>query len=114
VSGWRLRARDLAALWLGGVPRRFVRRLAWTAQLPAVVVGVLAGGVCGLLGAAVSMPIIPLFAEAPGVPTLDLHTPWLPVLSVAGVALLVLGGWSAALGWSVHRRATLERLRETA
>lgn len=114
VSGWRVRARDLAALWLSGVPRRAVRRLAWTAQLPAVVLGALAGAACGLVGAAVSMPIVPLFAEAPGVSTLDLATPWLPVVAVAGAALVVLAGWSTALGWSVFRRAALERLRETA
>lgn len=114
VSSWRVRARDLAALWLSGVPRRSVRSLAWTAQLPAVVLGAVAGAACGLLGAALSMPIVPLFAEAPGVSTLDLATPWLPVLVVAAAALVVLTGWSAFLGWSVFRRASLDRLRETA
>lgn len=114
VSGWRARARDLAALRLGGLPRRSVRRLAWTAQLPAVLVGALAGTACGLVGATVSMPIVPLFADAPGVSTLDLRTAWPPVVAVALVALVALSAWSALLGWSVQRRAGLDRLREGA
>lgn len=114
VSGWRVRVRDLSALWLSGVRRRDVRRLAWTAQLPAVVVGVLVGAACGLVGAGVSMPIVPLFAEAPGVDTLDLATPLLPVAVVAGTVLAVLVAWSAGIGWAIARRASLERLKETA
>lgn len=114
ISGWRVRVRDLSALWLSGVRRRDVRRLAWTPQLPAVVIGAVVGAACGLLGAVVSMPIVPLFAQAPGVDTLDLATPWTPVLLVTAVLLVVLATWSAGLGWSVFRRVALERLRETA
>jgi hypothetical protein len=114
ASGWRQRARDLAALWLSGVPRQTVRRLAWTTQLPAVVLGGLAGAACGLVGAAVSMPIVPLFAQAPGVDTLDLATPWTPVVTVVAAVLAVLVAGSTLLGWSVFRRVALERLRETA
>ncbi|MDH2414912.1 FtsX-like permease family protein [Nocardioides sp. CER19] len=114
VSGWRRTARDLSTLWLGGVRRRDVHRLGWTAQLPAVVLGVLAGGACGLVGAAMSMPIVPLFAEAPGVDTLDLGTPWVPVTVVAAAVLAVVAACSTGIGWTVARRASLERVRETA
>jgi nitrate/nitrite transporter NarK len=96
------------------VPRQTVRRLAWTTQLPAVVLGGLAGAACGLVGAAVSMPIVPLFAQAPGVDTLDLATPWTPVVTVVAAVLAVLVAGSTLLGWSVFRRVALERLRETA
>lgn len=112
VSGWRVRARDLASLWLSGVPRRTVRGLALTAQLVPVLLGVVAGLACGLLGASVSMPTIPLFAVAPDVSTLDLDTPWPAVLLTAVGCLLALAAAGAAAGWAVLRRARLDLLRE--
>ena len=46
--------------------------MAVAAQLPAVLLGVLAGTGCGLVGAHLALPIVPLFASAPEVSTLDL------------------------------------------
>ena len=41
--------------------------MAIAAQMPAVIVGVVAGTLSGLLGARLAMPIVPLFATAPEV-----------------------------------------------
>jgi hypothetical protein len=112
VSGWRVRARDLASLWVGGVPRRTVGRLAVAAPLPTIALAVLGGAVSGLVGAMVATESIPLFAQPPEVDTLDLSTPWLAVAAVAATCLVVLGALGAIAGLAVFRRARLERLKE--
>ncbi len=113
VSGWRFRTRDFAALRMTGVPRRSVRAMAVAAQLPAVLVGVAAGGVAGIVGAQLAMPIVPLFATAPEVSTLDLSTAWWAVLVAVAASLLVLGAGSVIIGRALATRAELRRLRET-
>jgi hypothetical protein len=113
VSGWRFRTRDFAALRMSGVPRRSVRSMAVAAQLPAVLVGVVAGGLSGLFGAQLAMPIVPLFATAPAVSTLDLGTAWWAVLAAVVVSLAVLGAGSILIGRALASRAELRRLRET-
>jgi hypothetical protein len=112
ISGWRFRTRDLAALRMSGVPVRSVRSMAVAAQLPAVLVGVVAGGVSGLLGAHLAMPIVPLFATAPEVSTLDLGTAWWAVVVAVVLSLVVLGAGSIAIGRALASRAELRRLRE--
>ena len=113
VSSWRRRARDLAALRMSGVPTRAVRGMAVAAQLPAVVVGIVAGAVSGLVGAQLAMPIVPLFARPPAVSTLDLDTAWIATLAAAVAAVVVLVGGSVVVGRLLASRAALTRLRET-
>lgn len=113
VSGWRGRTRDLAALRMSGVGGRSIRSMAVMAQLPAVLVGVVAGTVSGLLGARLAMPIVPLFATDPEVSTLDLATAHVAVLLAVAVSLLVLGLGSIVIGRTLAGRARLQRLRET-
>ncbi|GAA4720132.1 FtsX-like permease family protein [Nocardioides conyzicola] len=113
VSGWRFRTRDFAALRMSGVPRRSIRSIAVAAQLPAVLVGVVAGGVSGIFGAQLAMPIVPLFATAPQVSTLDLDTAWWAVLVAVALSLVVLGAGSVLIGRALAARAELPRLRET-
>ena len=113
ISGWRLRTRDLAALRMSGLPARSVRRVAVAAQLPAVLVGVLAGAVAGLAGASLAMPLVPLFATEPEVSTLDLATAWPAVGLGVLAALVVLGLGSVLIGRTLAARAELRRLRET-
>jgi hypothetical protein len=113
VSGWRFRTRDFAALRMSGVPRRSIRSIAVAAQFPAVLVGVAAGGLSGLFGAQLAMPIVPLFATAPEVSTLDLDTAWWAVLVAVVLSLAVLGLGSVAIGRALASRAQLRRLRET-
>lgn len=114
VTGWRTRARDLAALRLAGVGRRIVDRLPAGAQLLPVLLGVAAGAGCGVYGAILTLPDIPLFAVPPLVDAIDLSIPW-PAVAVAALGcLIVLGIAAVLLGRAVAARARLDRLRETA
>ena len=113
TSGWRGRAHDLAALRMSGIGRRSIRSMAVAAQLPAVLVGVLAGATSGMVGARLAMPIVPLFANAPDVSTLDLGTAPVAVLVAAGSSLIVLCAASVVLGRTLARHADLHRLRDT-
>ncbi|CAI9413445.1 FtsX-like permease family protein [Nocardioides sp. T2.26MG-1] len=112
ASSWRSRTRDLAALRMSGVPRRDIGSMAVASQLPAVVVGVIAGTATGVYGAHLALPTVPLFAGEPAVSTLDLSTAW-PAVALAVVAsTAVLGGGSALIGRVLARRAAVRRLRE--
>jgi putative ABC transport system permease protein len=112
ASSWRFRSRDLAALRMSGVGRRTARRVAVAAQLPAVLLGAVAGTACGVAGAVLAMPLVPLFATAPEVSTLDLGTAWWGVLLAGVVAAVVLGCGSALIGRTLAARASVRRLRE--
>lgn len=112
ASSWRFRTRDLAALRMAGVPGRSITAMSVAAQLPAVLVGVVAGTAAGVYGAHLALPIVPLFADAPSVSTLDLDVAWGPVLLAAAAALVVLGVGGALIGRVMARRAGLPRLRE--
>ena len=113
ATTWRLRARDFAALRMTGVSRGTVRRIAAGEQLPVVVLAVVAGSACGLIGAHLAMPSVPLFARPPAVSTLDLATSWGAVVGAAVVAVLVLTGCVLLIGRALARRASLERVRES-
>ncbi|MBZ5738707.1 FtsX-like permease family protein [Nocardioides mangrovi] len=112
ASSWRLRARDLAALRMTGVPTRSIRAMAVAAQLPAVLLGIVAGTVCGLVGAHLVMPTVPLFAVDPEVSTLDLSTAWVAVVVAVAAALVVLGVGSVLIGRALAARSDVRRLRE--
>lgn len=114
VTGWRVVARDLAALHMSGVPLKELRRSLVREQVVLVAVGALVGLVCGAVSSWVAMPLIPLFdSAATPVPALEL-TP--SVLAIVGSALgaavvLVVVGCLAAVG--AGRRITLRRIRES-
>jgi hypothetical protein len=98
---------------MSGIPGGSLRTMAIAAQLPAVLLGVLAGTACGLVGAHLALPIVPLFASAPEVSTLDLGTAW-DVVAVAAVgAAAVLGAGAVLVGVALARRSDVRRLRET-
>jgi len=113
VSSWRLRARDLAALRMSGVPSRAIRAMAVAAQLPAVLLGIVAGTACGLYGAHLVLPTVPLFASDPEISTLDLSTAWAGVALAVAAAVVVLGSGSVLVGRALAGRSDVRRLRET-
>ncbi len=113
LSGWRFRTRDLAALRMSGVPGRSIRAMSVAGQLPAVLVGVVVGSICGVYGAQLALPIVPLFATAPEVSTLDLDTAWVAVVVAGVLALVVLGLGASLIGRALARRSEVRRLRET-
>jgi len=112
ASTWRRRSRDLACLRMSGVPRRALGRVAVGEQLPIVLLAVLTGGGCGLLGVAFALPTVPLFAQPRPASTLDLSAPWGTVLAVLAVALAGLGLVAWLCGVTVAARARLSRVRE--
>ena len=112
VTTWRLRSRDFAALRMSGVGLRSIRRIAVAEQLIAIGLAVVAGVVCGTVGAHFALPTVPLFATAPAVSTLDLSTAW-PAVGVGfagATVVLALAGW--LIGSAIAHRAALERVRE--
>ena len=73
-----------------GVSRAAVTRIAAGEQLPVVLLAVAAGGACGLVGAHLAMPSVPLFAADPAVSTLDLTTSWGAAAAAALTAAALL------------------------
>ncbi|MET8522119.1 FtsX-like permease family protein [Nocardioides sp. NPDC004968] len=114
VTSWRVRAMDLTALRLAGVGQRTVARIPTDAQLLSVLVGVVAGAACGAIGAALTLPDIPLFAIPPEVDVTDLSIPWLAVATTTIGCLIVLCATAVVLGRSVAATVRFDRLRETA
>lgn len=114
VTGWRVVARDLAALHMSGVPLKELRRSLVREQVVLVLVGTLVGVVCGAVSSWVAMPLVPLFdSAADPVPALELAPDTLAIVgSAVGAALVLLAvGWLAAVG--AGRRITLRRIRES-
>ncbi len=104
VTGWRSAVADIAALRVSGVGRREAARAVRAEHLTTVAVGVVLGGLCAVVGAAVAMPSIPLFTEPAAVPVPDLSPVWWAVLlsaAVAAAVLLVLAGVLAH--WTMGR-----------
>ncbi|MGW7686082.1 FtsX-like permease family protein [Kribbella sp. NPDC054772] len=112
VTSWRSRAQDYASLKITGVPASTTGRAARWEQTGPVALAVLLGTVCGLIGAQVALPLIPLFATSGGPVPLDLGTSWpvAIVLWIAGTA--VLAAVTLLLGSGVNRRSSYGRIRE--
>ncbi|MEV6286614.1 ABC transporter permease [Kribbella sp. NPDC051770] len=114
VTSWRSRAQDYASLKITGVPASTTGRAARWEQTGPVALAVLLGSICGVVGAKVALPLIPLFAETgePSPIPLDLGTNW----AVAGVLWLigtvVLTLTTVLLGSGVNRRAGYSRIKE--
>lgn len=114
VSTWRRRTRDVACLALSGVPRRGLRRAAIGEQLPTALLAVLAGAGCGVLGAVLALPTVPLFAAPRPLSTMDLSVPWPVVVAVLALALVALGLVTWLCGVLVAAAGgRLSRVRET-
>ena len=113
VTSWRGVARDLAGLLVAGTPRSVLRSAVRREQLATVVAGVLLGTLCGLAGAVLAMPLLPLFDRPAAVPVPDLTPAWLAIGATALLALLLVGGVALLAARGVVRRAVPERLRES-
>ncbi|MFI6831241.1 FtsX-like permease family protein [Kribbella sp. NPDC050241] len=112
VTSWRSRAQDYASLRITGVPSNTTGRAARWEQTGPVALAVLLGSLCGVVGAQIALPLIPLFADTGGPIPLELATNW-PVallLWIAGTA--VLAAATLLLGTGVNRRAGYSRIRE--
>ncbi|GAA4724337.1 hypothetical protein GCM10025782_22930 [Pedococcus ginsenosidimutans] len=114
VTGWRVVARDLAALHMSGVRLPLLRRALVREQLLLVTVGTVVGVVCGAVSALVAMPLLPLFDDpATPVPALEI-APSVPAVALATLAaVVVLLPVGAAAAFGSGRRIALRRIRES-
>jgi hypothetical protein len=112
VTSWRSRAQDYASLRITGVPANTTGRAARWEQTGPVALAVLLGTVCGVVGAQVALPLIPLFADPGGPVPLELDTNWTVVLTLWLVGTAVLAAATLLLGTGVNRRASYSRIRE--
>jgi hypothetical protein len=74
----------------------------------------LVGSACGVVGAHIALPLIPLFAETsqPSPIPLELDTNWTVAAALWLVGALVLTFTTLLLGTGVNRRASYARIRE--
>jgi putative ABC transport system permease protein len=113
ATTWRGRAADLAALRMTGLRSRRLRRVELLATLPVVLVGCLAGALCGLMAAQLALPDVRQFTEPPEVSTTDFSVPW-PVVGLVGLAAaLVLTALAVGAAAWTARRGRLGQLRQT-
>ena len=114
VTGWRVVARDLAALHMAGVRLPVLRRALVREQLVLVGVGTVVGTICGAVSALVAMPLLPLFDDpATPVPAVQIAPSPLAIALAALVSLLVLLPVGAAAAVGCGRRIALRRIRES-
>ncbi|TDU87455.1 FtsX-like permease family protein [Kribbella voronezhensis] len=114
VTSWRSRAQDYASLRITGVPAGTTGRAARWEQTGPVALAALLGSACGVFGAQIALPMIPLFAETllkSPIP-LDLHTNWTVALLLWLIGTAVLTTTTLLLGTGVNRRAGYHRIRE--
>jgi predicted lysophospholipase L1 biosynthesis ABC-type transport system permease subunit len=110
--GARRRSYELASLRLLGLSPSRLRRACSLELLLAVLIGVVLGVAAGTIAARLALPSMPLYADGVSTwPQIRDLTP-LPLLEVAGTA--ILAGWTAAAisGALLVRSARPSRLRE--
>ncbi|ADB31512.1 protein of unknown function DUF214 [Kribbella flavida DSM 17836] len=114
VTSWRSRAQDYASLKITGVPAATTGRAARWEQTGPVALAVLLGSACGVVGAQIALPLIPLFADTgqPSAIPLDLGTNWVVAAVLWLIGTVVLTTTTVLLGAGVNRRAGYQRIRE--
>lgn len=114
VTSWRSRAQDYASLRITGVPASTTGRAARWEQTGPVALAALLGSACGVVGAHVALPMIPLFAPTaqPSPVPLDLATNWSVALLLALISTALIVATTLLLGTGVNRRAGYTRIRE--
>jgi len=113
ITGWRVVARDLAALHMAGVPLGTLRRSLVREQVILVAVGAVVGALCGAVSSLVAMPLVPLFdSDAAPVPALDLTPSVVAVVGSAVLAALVVVVVGVLAAFATGRRIELRRVRE--
>jgi hypothetical protein len=113
VTGWRVVARDMAALHMSGVPLTTLQRALVREQVVLVLVGVGVGVTCGASTSVLAMPLIPLFDSPAAVPALQLAPSALGVLGAAAVAGLGLALVGVVVATMAGRAIELRRVRES-
>ncbi|MEU4393140.1 FtsX-like permease family protein [Kribbella sp. NPDC023855] len=114
VTSWRSRAQDYASLRITGVPAATTGRAARWEQTGPVTLAALLGSACGILGASIALPMIPLFAPAalPSPIPLELDINWPIALALMLITTALLATATLLLASGVNRRAGYSRIRE--
>ncbi|HET6298495.1 MAG TPA: FtsX-like permease family protein [Kribbella sp.] len=114
VTSWRSRAQDYASLRITGVPAATTGGAARWEQTGPVALAALLGSACGIVGAHIALPMIPLFAETtePSAVPLDLATNWSVAVVLWLIGTVALTTTTLLLGTGVNRRAGYSRIRE--
>lgn len=114
VTTWRSRAQDYASLRITGVPATTTGRAARWEQTGPVTLAALLGSACGIVGAQIALPLIPLFAQTsqPSAVPLDLATNWGVAFALWLIGTVVLTATTLLLGTGVNRRSGYARVRE--
>ncbi len=114
VTSWRSRAQDYASLRITGVPAATTGRAARWEQTGPVALAALLGSACGILGAHIALPMIPLFAPTaqPSPIPLDLAINWTVALTLSVISIAIMATTTLLLGTGVNRRAGYSRIRE--
>lgn len=111
---WRAHTREDAALRLAGMSSTALARLGVLEKVTVLVVAAVIGATCGVLGAHLTLPSVPLFTTAPAVLVPDLSTSWAGVLAALAAVLLVITFIGVTTARWVARRAALTRLQDNA
>ncbi|MEV8372701.1 FtsX-like permease family protein [Kribbella sp. NPDC056861] len=114
VTSWRSRAQDYASLRITGVPAATTGRAARWEQAGPVTLAALLGSACGIIGAYVALPLIPLFAPTllPSAIPLELGINWPVALILTVTSTAIMAVTTLLLGTGVNRRAGYTRIRE--
>jgi putative ABC transport system permease protein len=114
VTSWRSRAQDYASLRITGVPAATTGRAARWEQSGPVTLAALLGSACGIIGAYIALPLIPLFAPTllPSAIPLDLAINWSVALALTVISTAIMAVTTLLLGTGVNRRAGYTRIRE--
>lgn len=108
----RIVTRDIAALRVAGVSGRDLRRAAVREALAPVGLAAVVGGLCGVVGAVLATPLIPLFDTPAPVPAPALAPAWSIMGAAWLAAVLVLAAIAVVLALRAARRGDTDRLRE--
>ncbi|MDQ2781141.1 MAG: hypothetical protein M3Y26_01210 [Actinomycetota bacterium] len=112
ATSWRSRARDYAALRMVGVEASTLRRVGLAEQLTVVVVSVVVGVACGVVGAQLAMPIVPFFTVPSTTFPVDTAPAVLPIVIASFAALIALVVTGSVIGIRLAGQASLQRVRE--
>lgn len=112
ATSWRSRSRDYAALRMAGVKASTLRQVGLAEQLVVVVISVLVGIACGVVGAQLAMPIVPFFTVPSTIFPVDTAPAVLPIALASIAALVALVVVGSLVGVRLAGRASLQRVRD--
>ncbi len=112
VTSWRSRSRDLAALRLAGVGAGTMRRVGVAEQVAVIVVAVVVGSGCGVVGARLALRLVPFFTTPSEVFVPDVRPAVGAMALSAGVTMVWLVAVGLVLGLWLAGRAVVSRVRE--